>query len=66
MVKNLPVNAGDWRDAGLIPGLERFPGGRNGNPLQYSPGEFHEQRSLAGYSAWDYRESDTTEQLSKA
>ena len=25
-VKNLPANAGDTRDAGLIPGLERSPG----------------------------------------
>ena len=24
-------NAGDTGDAGLIPGLQRFPGGRNGN-----------------------------------
>ena len=31
MVKNLPVNTGDPRDAGLIPGLGRFPGGGNGN-----------------------------------
>ena len=23
-------------DSGLIPGLGRYPGGRNGNPLQYS------------------------------
>ena len=23
-------------DSGLIPGLGRFPGGGNGNPLQYS------------------------------
>ena len=34
MVKNLPANAGDAGDMGLIPGLERLPGGRNGNPLQ--------------------------------
>ena len=27
--------------------------------------EFHGQRSLAGYSSWDHRESDTTEQLNK-
>ena len=33
VVKNLPANAGD---AGSIPGLERSPGGGNGNPLQYS------------------------------
>ena len=32
MVKNLPANAGDL---GLIPGLGRSPGERNGNPLQY-------------------------------
>jgi len=31
--KNPPTNAGD---TGSIPGLGRFPGGGNGNPLQYS------------------------------
>ena len=36
VVKNLPASAGDTRDAGLIPGLGRFPGGGPGNPLQYS------------------------------
>ena len=36
VVKNLPVNAGDVRDRGLIPGLGRSPGGGNGNPLQCS------------------------------
>ena len=36
LIKNLPANAGDIRDAGLIPGLGRSPGGGNGNPLQYS------------------------------
>ena len=33
VVKNLPANA---RDAGLISGLGRSPGGGHGNPLQYS------------------------------
>ena len=33
MVKNLPANVGD---VGLIPGLGRYPGKENGNPLQYS------------------------------
>ena len=33
MVKNLPTNA---KDMGLIPGLGRFLGEGNGNPLQYS------------------------------
>ena len=36
MVKNLPANAEDERDTGLIPGWGRSPGGRNGTPLQYS------------------------------
>ena len=36
MVKNLPDNVGDTEDMGLIPGLGRSPGVRNGNPLQYS------------------------------
>ena len=36
MVKNSPANAGDVRDTGLIPGLERSPGVGNGNPAQYS------------------------------
>ena len=33
MVKNSPANAGNIRDTGSIPGLERSPGGGNGNPL---------------------------------
>ena len=36
MVKNLPANAGDLRDLGLIPGPGKSPGGGHGNPLQYS------------------------------
>ena len=28
----------------------------------FLPGEFHGQRSLAGYSPWGHKESDTTEQ----
>ena len=38
-VKNPPANAGDRRDAGLIPGSGKspdFPGRGNGNTLQYS------------------------------
>ena len=36
MVKNLPASAGNFRDAGLLPGSRRSPGEGNGNPLQYS------------------------------
>ena len=35
-VKDLPANAGDIRDVGLILGLGRSPGGGHGDPLQYS------------------------------
>ena len=36
MVKNLPANARDVRDTGLIPGSGRTPGEGNGNPIQCS------------------------------
>ena len=36
VVKNPLANAGDIRDAGLIPGLRRSPGEGNSSPLQYS------------------------------
>ena len=49
-VKNLPANAGDVGDAGLIPGSGRSPGGGNGNPVYYSClKKFCGQRSMAGY-----------------
>ena len=36
VVKDLPANAGDIRDAVSIPGLGRSPGEGTDNPLQYS------------------------------
>ena len=36
VVKNLPANAGDARDMGLILESGRSSGGGNGNPCQYS------------------------------
>ena len=36
MVKNLPANAGETREVGLISGSGRSPGAGNGNPLQCS------------------------------
>ena len=50
MEKNLPANAGDIRNAGLIPGSERSPGGGHGNPLQYSCLENPMDRGAWGYS----------------
>ena len=34
--KNPPVNAGEIKKAGLIPGPKRSPGKGHRNPLQYS------------------------------
>ena len=33
VVKNLPANAGDVKDAGVTPALGRSPGGGHGDPL---------------------------------
>ena len=57
-------NTGGPPPVGSIPGSGRFPGKGNGNPLQYSCQErSYRQRSLMGYSPWDCKESDMTEQL---
>ena len=66
LVKNLPANAGDTRDLGLIPGLERSLEVENGNPFQYSclRKKFHGQRSMLGYSPWGCKELDMTQWLS--
>ena len=46
------------------PRLGRYPGGANGNLLQYCCLEnFHGQRSLVGYSSGGHKELDTSEQL---
>ena len=61
MVKNPPANAGDTGDTGSIPGSGRSSGvGRQPTPLLLA-GNFHGQRSLAGYHAWGCKESDMTE-----
>ena len=44
VVKNPPANT---EDSDLNPELGRSLGEGNGNPVQYFPGESHEQRSLA-------------------
>ena len=47
---------------GLITWSGRFPGGGNGNSLQYSCLEKSQgQRGLEGYSPWNLKESDMTE-----
>ena len=61
-VKNAPANTGDIRDVGSIPRSGRPPGGRHGNPLQYSCLKNPRRpRSLVGYSPWGHTKSDITE-----
>ena len=51
VVKNLPANAGDIKDAGSITGVRKIPwrGAWQPTPVVLS-GESHGQRSLAGYN----------------
>ena len=51
-------NAGDL---GSIPGLRRFPGEENGNPLQYSCLE--NPMDGGAYCPWGHKEFGTTERL---
>ena len=57
MIKNLPPKQETW-----VPSLDME------DPLEkgtgFLPGEFHGQRSLAGYSLWGCKESDRSKQLS--
>ena len=66
MVKNplsMPVNAGDVRDAGLIPESGRSPGEGNDNPLQNSCLE--NPMDSGGWQATVHglKESDSAERL---
>ena len=56
-VKNLPAMRETW--------VQKIPWQRAWQPTAvFLPGEFHGQRSLAGYSPWGCKESGMTEQLS--
>ena len=63
MIRNLPTDAGDVRDAVSIYGLGRSPGVGNGTPPipVLLPGKFHGLKILAGC-----KESDMTEYLSSS
>ena len=61
VVKNLPANAGDIRDTGLISGSGKSLGGGHGNPLQYSCLENPMDRGALLATVHGVTESDMTE-----
>ena len=64
VMKNLPVNAGDKRDTGWIPGSGRSPGGGNGNLLQYCCLENPMDRGVWWTAVHGVAELDMTARLS--
>ena len=61
VVKNLPANAGDTGEAGLIPGLGGSLGVGNGNLLQYPCLGNPMDRGSWWVSLWGRKELDMTE-----
>ena len=58
------VSAYNVGDPGSILGLGRFPWRRKWQPTPvFLPGKSHGRKSMAGYSPWGCKESDTTERL---
>ena len=61
-VKNLPAMWEAWFDLWV----GKTPWRREWQPTPvFSPGEFHGQLNLAGYSPWGHKESDITERLTR-
>ena len=59
MVKNPPA----VRRPRFNPWVGKIPWRREYQPTLFVPGEFHGQRSLAGFSPWGRKELDMTERL---
>ena len=64
VVKNLPVNAGDVRDVGSIPGSRRSPGGGHGNPSQYSCLVIPQTEEPGGLQSTDLQSGTQRKELS--
>ena len=66
VVKNLLARCGrpGFDQPRFYPWVGKISWTREWQPtLVFLPREFHGQRSLAGYSPWGHKESDTAEQL---
>ena len=62
MVKNVPTNAGDVRNMGLIHGWGRSPGGESmATHSSILAWRIHGQQSLEGYSPKRCKKLDATE-----
>ena len=62
VVKNLPANSKRSKGWGLDPWVRKIPWRREWQPTPvFLPGEFHQWRSLVGYSPWVYKELDKTQ-----
>ena len=66
VIKNSPDNVGDLRNAGLILGSGRSPGGGHGNPVQYSCLENPMDRGAWWAMVHRITELDTTEAIQHA
>ena len=58
VIKSLPANAGDLRDAGSIPGLGRSPGEGHSKAIILA---WRIPWRLTGYNPWGHKESGMTE-----
>ena len=58
---NRKESAHNAEEPGWIPASGRSPGEGHGYTPVFSPGKSYGQRSLAGYSPWDHKESNMTE-----
>ena len=60
VVRDAPANEGDAKDSRLMPQVGKIPWSRKWRPaLVFSPGKFHGQRSLVGYTVHGVAKSRT-------
>ena len=64
MARNLPARTGDTEETTFNPRVRKIPWRRKWLPTPvYLPGKSNGQRNLMGYSPWDPKKLDMTEQL---